>query len=124
VRKLVLTFSLSHNVVGQRTRVRPSCVEKLKRSAACRPPAGRRERSTFRHRCLAARIPRSSAQPPSVVAVGRFCRSEMSAYITLRVSVVDPAVGKTISRLLSSNAGNFFDSSGKVLIVEVARTNC
>ena len=28
---------------------------------------------------------------PSVVAVGRFCRSEMSAYITLQVSVVDPA---------------------------------
>jgi hypothetical protein len=48
-------------------------------------------------------------------------QSEISAYITLQVSVVDPQACKTTSRSLSSNAGNFFDSFTKVLIVGVWR---
>ena len=64
-------------------------------------------------RCL-ARI-----RDPSVAAVGRFCRPEMSAYVTLQVSVVDPQLCKTTSRSISSGAGNFFDSFSKVLIVGV-----
>ena len=122
MRKLVLTFSHSHNVMGN-GHVRPASVEKLNGQRRAGPPAGDgngRPSATVGRVGLAARIPRSSAQPPSVAAAGRFCRSERSASIKLQVSVVDPQLCKTTSSSLSSNPGNFFDSSGKVLIVGIA----
>ena len=97
MRKLVLifshflTFSPSHPSRGERIRVRGDCRE-AKWSVAGTFFRGRREWSTFRHRralCLAARISAIQRSASSVAAIGRLCRSEMSAYITLQVSVVD-----------------------------------